>query len=44
MHFSDLLLAGPRWLRQVWTGSLLVRITTTTLVLSVVAMSVLGFS
>lgn len=44
MHFFDLLLAGPRWVRQVWTGSLLVRITTTTLVLSMVAMGVLGFS
>ena len=44
MRFSDLLLAGPRWVRRVWTGSLLVRITTTTLVLSVLAMGVLGFS
>jgi len=44
MRVFDLLLAGPRWIRQVWTGSLLVRITTTTLVLSMVAMGVLGFS
>ena len=44
MRFLDLLLAGPRWIHRVWTGSLLVRITTTTLVLSMVAMGVLGFS
>ena len=44
MRFFDLLLAGPRWIHRVWTGSLLVRITTTTLVLSMVAMGVLGFS
>jgi two-component system sensor histidine kinase MtrB len=44
MRFFDLLLAGPRWIHRVWTGSLLVRITTTTLVLSMLAMGVLGFS
>ena len=44
MRFFDLLLAGPRWIHRVWTGSLLVRITTTTLVLSMVAMGVLVFS
>ncbi len=41
---SDFLLAGPRWVRRIWRSSLLLRVTTTTLVLSILVMAALGFS
>ena len=37
-------LAGPRWVRRLWRRSLLLRVTSSTLVLSTVVMMVLGFS
>lgn len=37
-------LAGPRWARHLWRRSLLLRVTSSTLVLSTVVMMVLGFS
>jgi len=40
----DFLLAGPRWVRRIWRSSLLLRVTTTTLVLSILVMAALGFS
>ena len=44
MHAWTELLAGPRWLLHLWRRSLLIRVTSTTLVLSMVVMMVLGFS
>lgn len=44
MSIRGIALAGPRWVRRTWSGSLLVRITVTTLVLSSAAMAILGFS
>ena len=41
---TDFLLAGPRWVRRIWRSSLLLRVTTTTLVLSILVMAALGFS
>ncbi len=38
------MLAGPRWVRRLWRRSLLLRVTSSTLVLSTVVMMVLGFS
>lgn len=43
-HWTDNLLAGPRWMLRGWRRSLLLRVTVTTLVLSAVVMMVLGFS
>ena len=43
-HWTDNLLAGPRWMLRGWRRSLLLRVTATTLVLSAVVMMVLGFS
>ena len=40
----DLLLAGPRWVRRIWRSSLLLRVTATTLALSILVMAALGFS
>ncbi len=40
----DVLLAGPRWVRRIWRSSLLLRVTTTTLALSILVMAALGFS
>ena len=37
------LLAGPRWIRRTWRRSLLLRITSTTLVLSLIVVGVLGY-
>ena len=37
-------LAGPRWVRLLWRRSLLLRVTSSTLLLSTVVMMVLGFS
>lgn len=36
------LLAGPRWVRRTWRGSLLIRVITTTLFLSIIVVGVLG--
>ena len=43
-HWTENLLAGPRWMLRGWRRSLLLRVTVTTLVLSAVVMMVLGFS
>lgn len=43
-HWTDNLLAGPRWVLRGWRRSLLLRVTATTLILSAVVMMVLGFS
>lgn len=40
----DFLLAGPRWTLRIWRRSLLLRVTATTLALSIIVMAVLGFS
>ena len=44
MRVPDALLAGPMWLVHLWRRSLLLRVTATTLILSAVVMTVLGFS
>ncbi|CAB4877003.1 MAG: HAMP domain-containing protein [Actinobacteria bacterium] len=44
MPWTDALLTGPRLLLRMWRRSLLLRVTATTLVLSAVVMTVLGFS
>jgi two-component system sensor histidine kinase MtrB len=38
----NVLLAGPRWVRQTWRSSLLIRVITTTLVLSLIVVGALG--
>ena len=43
-HWTENLLAGPRWMLRGWRRSLLLRVTVTTLALSAVVMMVLGFS
>jgi two-component system sensor histidine kinase MtrB len=44
MRIGAAILAGPRLLLRAWRGSLLLRVTSTTLVLSFATMAILGFS